>query len=79
MSFAALTTWAMWALASVGVAASMLFQLIPWSSGLLAQVNPLLNRSLFWFTGHPVVYFWLLPAYISWYTMLPAQVGGRLL
>jgi len=78
MSFAALTTWAMWALASVGVAASMLFQLIPWSSGLLAQVNPLLNRSLFWFTGHPVVYFWLLPAYISWYTMLPAQVGGRL-
>ena len=78
MTFAAMTTWAMWGLASVGVASSMLFQLIPWSMGITAQVNPILNRSLFWFTGHPVVYFWLLPAYISWYTMLPAQVGGRL-
>jgi len=78
MAFASLTTWAMWALASAGVAAAMLFQLIPWSAGLIPQVNPLLTRSLFWFTGHPVVYFWLLPAYVSWYTMLPAQVGGRL-
>lgn len=78
MTFAALTTWAMWALASVGVAVAMLFQLIPWSAGMIDRVNPLLTRSLFWFTGHPVVYFWLLPAYISWYTMLPAQVGGRL-
>jgi cytochrome c oxidase subunit I len=24
------------------------------------------------------VYFWLLPAYISWYTMVPSQAGGRL-
>ena len=61
MTFAAMTTWAMWGLASVGVASSMLFQLIPWSMGITAQVNPILNRSLFWFTGHPVVYFWSAP------------------
>jgi hypothetical protein len=23
------------------------------------------------FTCHPMVYFWLLPAYISWYTLGP--------
>jgi len=37
-----------------------------------------LARTYFWFTGHPLVYFWLLPAYISWYAMLPKQVGGKL-
>jgi cytochrome c oxidase subunit 1 len=37
----------------------------------------LLARTLFWFTGHPIVYFWLLPAYVSWYGMLPRQAGGK--
>ena len=35
-------------------------------------------RTYFWFTGHPLVYFWLLPAYVSWYGMLPKQAGGKL-
>lgn len=78
MTFTALVTWTMWVLASLGVAVGVLFFLFPWSLGLSQRVNPLLTRSLFWFTGHPVVYLWLLPAYTSWYTMLPAQVGGRL-
>ncbi|HLT57861.1 MAG TPA: cbb3-type cytochrome c oxidase subunit I [Limnochordales bacterium] len=78
MAFAALATWAMWFLASLGLAVALLVYLLPWSMGQQAQVNPLLTRALFWFTGHPLVYFWLLPAYVSWYTMLPAQVGGRL-
>jgi cytochrome c oxidase subunit 1 len=34
---------------------------------------------LFWYFGHPVVYFWLLPAYVVWYTILPKLSGGRLL
>src|SRR5690606_11179118 len=55
-----------------------LVYLLPWSLGEERTVNPLLTRSLFWLSGHPLVYFWLLPAYLSWYTMLPAQVGGRL-
>jgi cytochrome c oxidase subunit I len=40
--------------------------------------DPLLARTLFWLTGHPIVYFWLLPAYLSWYTLVPRQAGGRL-
>src|SRR5690606_29036691 len=46
--------------------------------GLTQGTNVLLARSLFWFTGHPIVYFWLLPTYLSWYFMVPRQVGGRL-
>lgn len=77
-AFMSLVTMAMWTLASVGLAASMLFLLIPWSLGLVAGTDPLLARTLFWLTGHPIVYFWLLPAYISWYTLVPRQAGGRL-
>src|SRR5690606_30931506 len=29
-------------------------------------------------TGHRLVYLWLLPAYVTWYFMLPKQVGGKL-
>jgi cytochrome c oxidase subunit 1 len=77
-AFMSLVTMAMWTLASVGLAASMLLLLIPWSLGLVAGTDPLLARTLFWLTGHPIVYFWLLPAYISWYTLVPRQAGGRL-
>jgi cytochrome c oxidase subunit I len=77
-AFMSLVTMAMWTLASLGLAASMLFLLIPWSLGLVAGTDPLLTRTLFWLTGHPIVYFWLLPAYVSWYTLVPRQAGGRL-
>jgi cytochrome c oxidase subunit 1 len=56
----------------------MLFMMIPWSLGLISGTDALLARVLFWFTGHPIVYFWLLPAYVSWYTLIPRQAGGRL-
>lgn len=77
-AFMSLVTFAMWTIASLGLAAEMLFLLIPWSLGLLAGTDALLARVLFWFTGHPIVYFWLLPAYVSWYTLVPRQAGGRL-
>ena len=44
----------------------------------MTDSSELLNRTLFWFTGHPLVYFWLLPAYVSWYGMIPKQVDGKL-
>ncbi len=74
----AVITMAMWQIATVGVAVEELFMLIPWSLGLVEGIDPQLARSFFWFTGHPLVYFWLLPAYISWYTMAPKQAGGKL-
>jgi cytochrome c oxidase subunit I len=67
-----------WLLATVGVAAEMLLQLIPWSLGWSATIDPVLARMLFWWFGHPLVYFWLLPAYVIWYSLLPAAAGGRL-
>ena len=72
------TTIIVWMLATVGVAAEMLLLLIPWSLGLTATVDPELARMLFWWFGHPLVYFWLLPAYVIWYTVLPRAAGGWL-
>jgi cytochrome c oxidase subunit 1 len=77
-TFMVLITMLMWYLATVGVAIEVVVFLIPWSLGIFAQVDPLLTRSLFWFFGHPVVYFWLMPAYLVWYTVLPKLSGGRL-
>jgi cytochrome c oxidase subunit I len=77
-AFMALVTMIMWTIASAGLAAEMLFMLIPWSLGLVSGTDALLARVLFWYTGHPIVYFWLLPAYISWYTLMPRQAGGKL-
>ncbi len=73
-----LTTWIVWDIATIGVAAEMLMMVIPWSLGLIENTNPLLARTLFWYFGHPLVYFWLLPAYVSWYAMVPKQAGGKL-
>jgi cytochrome c oxidase subunit 1 len=77
-AFMAMVTFAMWTIASLGLAAEMLFLLIPWSLGWRSGTDALLARVLFWFTGHPIVYFWLLPAYLSWYTLVPRQAGGKL-
>lgn len=78
MSLATVITMAMWQLATLGVAVEILTMLLPWSLGLIEGTDPQLARTYFWFTGHPLVYFWLLPAYISWYAMLPKQAGGKL-
>lgn len=69
---------AMWQIATLGVAVEILTMLLPWSLGLIENTDPTLARTYFWFTGHPLVYFWLLPAYTSWYGMLPKQAGGKL-
>ncbi len=69
---------AMWQIATLGIAVEILTMLLPWSLGLIDGTDPRLARTYFWFTGHPLVYFWLLPAYVSWYGMLPKQAGGKL-
>jgi cytochrome c oxidase subunit I len=73
-----LATVIVWLIATVGVAAEMLLLLIPWSLGVTKTVDPELARMLFWYFGHPLVYFWLLPAYVVWYTVLPRVAGGKL-
>ena len=78
ITFGGLITMAMWQIATLGVAIEILTMLLPWSLGWIDATDPKLARTYFWFTGHPLVYFWLLPAYISWYGMLPRQAGGKL-
>ncbi len=67
-----------WYLATSGLAMEMLFMLIPWSLGWVETIDPIVARTLFWWFGHPLVYFWLIPAYVLWYTVMPRIAGGRL-
>ena len=73
-----LATIIIWYLATAGLAAEVLGMLIPWSLGIVQKIDPELARTFFWWFGHPLVYFWLLPAYVLWYTVLPRVAGGRL-
>jgi cytochrome c oxidase subunit 1 len=73
-----LATIAIWYLATTGLALEVLGMLIPWSLGFEKTIDPLVARTYFWWFGHPLVYFWLLPAYVVWYTVLPKVAGGRL-
>ncbi|WP_435552922.1 b(o/a)3-type cytochrome-c oxidase subunit 1 [Natrinema sp. CGMCC1.2065] len=77
-TFMVLTTTLFWYICTLGVALSILVFLLPWSLGITDSVNPLLTRTLFWYFGHAVVYFWLMPAYMMWYIMLPKFSGGKL-
>lgn len=72
-----IVSYVMWFLASLPIAVEFLFFLIPWSFGWVERTAPLLTRTLFWFTGHAIVYAWLLPAYVSWYALVPRQAGGK--
>ncbi|MBN1965608.1 MAG: cbb3-type cytochrome c oxidase subunit I [Anaerolineae bacterium] len=76
--FAVLTNFVMWFTASLGVAIEVVFMLLPMSLGIINTTDVQVARILFWFMGHPIVYFWLIPAYLSWYTMLPKQLGVKL-
>ena len=75
-AFAAATTFIMWIIATIGVVAEMVF-VIPWALGWTPGIDVGLTRMLFWYFGHPLVYFWLMPAYLIWYTIVPTTFGGK--
>ena len=76
-AFMTVTTIALWVIACLGVVATVLFQYIPWAFGMVDTINVELSRSLFWYFGHPLVYFWLLPAYMAWYVVVPKLLGVK--
>ncbi|MGE7666022.1 b(o/a)3-type cytochrome-c oxidase subunit 1 [Ureibacillus composti] len=78
LSFMVVVNNLMWFVATLGVAAEVLFQLLPWSLGFIERIDVLLTRTLFWYFGHALVYFWLLPAYMVWYAIVPKIVGGKI-
>lgn len=77
-TFMAVINIVLWFVATIGVAVEVIFQLLPWSLGLVDRVDVLISRTLFWYFGHPLVYFWLLPAYMCWYVIIPKIVGGKI-
>jgi cytochrome c oxidase subunit I len=68
----------MWLWTTIGVAAEIVFQILPAVFGWTQTIDVGLSRTLFSWTLHPIVYFWLFPAYIAFYTMAPRAAGGRL-
>ena len=76
-AFMTVATIILWIIACLGVVVTVLFQFIPWAFGWVDTINVELSRSLFWFFGHPLVYFWLLPAYMAWYVIVPKIIGTK--
>ena len=68
----------LWAWTSVGAAVEILLLILPASLGWTDTINAGLARVLFSWTLHAIVYFWLMPAYIAFYTIVPRAIGGRL-
>lgn len=68
----------LWAWTAVGAALELLLQIIPVALGFKATIDAGLARVLFSWTLHAIVYFWLIPAYIAFYVIVPRAIGGRL-
>ena len=68
----------LWAWTSVGAAVEVLVLILPASLGLTDTINAGLARVLFSWTLHAIVYFWLMPTYTAFYTLVPRAIGGRL-
>jgi cytochrome c oxidase subunit 1 len=79
LSLFAITVCAMlWGWTGIGVTSEVLFQILPVAFGFRHTIDAGLARTLFSLTLHSIVYFWLIPTYIAYYTMMPQAAGGRL-
>jgi len=76
--FATVANAVLWLWTTVGVAAELIVQVIPAALGYVQTIDAGLSRTLFSWTLHAIVYFWLIPAYIAFYTIVPRAAGGRL-
>jgi cytochrome c oxidase subunit 1 len=68
----------LWAWTSIGAAVEILFLILPVALGFKTTIDAGLARVFFSWTLHAIVYFWLMPAYIAFYTLVPRAIGGRL-
>jgi cytochrome c oxidase subunit I len=76
--FAITATALLWAWTAAGAELELVGILLPRSFGWGDLIDAGLGRTLFSVTLHGIVYFWLMPAYIAFYTLLPQAAGGRL-
>jgi cytochrome c oxidase subunit I len=68
----------LWGWTSLGAGSEIAFLILPNTFGWTQTIDPGLSRVLFSWTLHAIVYFWLIPTYISFYVLLPQAAGGRL-
>ncbi|MET4493132.1 cbb3-type cytochrome c oxidase subunit I [Bradyrhizobium sp. LA7.1] len=68
----------LWGWTSLGAGSEIAFLILPNAFGWMQTIDPGLARLLFSWTLHAIVYFWLIPTYISFYVLLPQAAGGRL-
>ncbi len=68
----------LWLWTSAGVALESLFLILPWAFGWVDTIDVGLARTLFSWTLHPIVYFWLIPAYTAFYVFVPKHAGSYL-
>ena len=79
LSLFAITACALlWGWTTLGVTTEILFQILPVAFGWRHSIDAGLARTLFSLTLHAIVYFWLIPTYIAYYTLMPQAAGGRL-
>ncbi len=76
--FAITTCAILWGWTALGATSEVVFQILPVSLGWRHTIDAGLARTLFSVTLHAIVYFWLIPAYIAFYTLMPQAAGGRL-
>jgi cytochrome c oxidase subunit I len=76
--FATVAGSLLWGWTAVGAALDLLFQILPVALGLRSTIDAGLARVFFSWTLHAIVYFWLMPTYIAYYTIVPRAIGGRL-
>jgi len=76
--FAITATAILWAWAATGVLLELVGILLPRAFGWSDLIDAALGRTLFSVTLHAIVYFWLMPAYIAFYTLVPLAAGGRM-
>ena len=75
--FAITATALLWAWSASGVVIELLGVILPAAFGWTTKIDAGLGRTLFSVTLHSIVYFWLMPAYIAYYTLVPQAAGGR--
>jgi cytochrome c oxidase subunit 1 len=76
--YATVANVVLWLWTTVGVALEVLLQIVPLALGWVDTIDVGLARTLFAWTLHPIVYFWLLPAYVALYCLVPRAAGARL-
>src|SRR4029453_17089248 len=76
--FAIAAAASLWAWAASGVLIELLGVLLPAAFGWTTTMDAGLGRTVFSGPFHAIVYFWLMPAYIAFYTLVPQAAGGRL-